>query len=220
MKTLSLILIIFVSFSFKCQSIRVQEESFDFLNAPNSNSLTVEIPYAQQNFVDAKIKRLFKGWGKHKESKGEHSSMLVEMKSMGKIPFNAYAKAVIGSNETIKVYFGFDLGGAFMSKRDHEEKYVEMEGLILSFAQDAVKDWISEELQNEEKVLSQLEKDQKELEKRKEHLEKEIKNFEQKISENEKEIADNIDSQSKKKTELDTQKKQVEKVSRKLKELN
>ena len=81
MKTLSLILIIFVSFSFKCQSIRVQEESFDFLNAPNSNALTVEIPYAQQDFVDAKIKRLFKGWGKHKESRGEHSSMLVEMKS-------------------------------------------------------------------------------------------------------------------------------------------
>jgi len=220
MKTLSFILMIFISFSLKSQSIRVQEESFDFLNAPNSNSLTVEIPYANQDFVDAKIKRLFKGWGKHKESKGEHSSMLVEMKSMGKIPFNAYAKTIKGSNDNVKVYFGFDLGGAFMSKRDHEEKYAIMENILFNFANAAVKDWISEELKKEEKVLSQLEKEQKELVKRKEHLEKEIKDFEKKISENEKEIANNIDAQSKKKTELDTQKKQVEKVSRKLKELN
>ena len=74
-----------------------------------------------------------------------------------------------------------------------------MESRIADFASSIVKDWISSELKNEEKILNQLEKDQKDLEKQKEHLEKQIEDFQKKIIENEKEIKENIDLQGKKK---------------------
>lgn len=216
---LSLSLIIF-TFCVYSQNMKIQEENFNFSSVSNVNSLSVEIPYAEQDFVEGRLKKLLKNWGKHKESKGEHSSLMVEMKSMGKIPFNVYAKSSLGNNENTRVYFGFDLGGAFLSKRDHAEKYEVIEELILDFASDVTKDWISTELKNEEKILSELEKDQKDLEKRKEHLEKEIADFQKKIAQNEKEIKENIDFQGKKKEAIQLQDKKVKKVDQKLKELN
>jgi len=220
MKLLILISLVFISFSSFSQNTRVQEENFSFLVSSNANSLSVEIPYAQNGFVESRLKKLLKGWGKHKESKGEHSALMVEMKDMGNMPFNVYARLTEGNNEIIIIHFGFDLGGAFLSKREHPEKYKIMESKIMNFASDLVKDWISSELKNEEKILNQLEKDQKDLEKRKEHLEKEIADFQKKITQNEKEIKENIDLQSKKKEAIQVQDKKVKKVDQKLKELN
>ena len=220
MKQLILISLLFISFLSFSQMARVQEENFSFSVSSNANSLSVEIPYAQKDFVDSRLKKLLKAWGKHKESKGEHSSLMVEMKDMGKMPFNVYARLTEGNNEIISVHFGFDLGGAFLSKREHPEKYEIMESKIIDFASSIVKDWISSELKNEEKILNQLEKDQKDLEKRKEHLEKEIEDFQKKITQNEKEIKENIDLQGKKKEAIQLQDKKVKKVDQKLKDLN
>ena len=220
MKLLIHISLVFISFSFFSQQARIHEENFSFSVSSNANSLSVEIPYAQKDFVESKLKKLLKGWGKHKESKGEHSSLMVEMKDMGKMPFNVYAKLTEGNNEIISVHFGFDLGGAFLSKREHPEKYKVMESKIIDFASALIKDWISSELKNEEKILNQLEKDQKDLEKRKENLEKEINDFQKKITQNEKEIKENIDLQGKKKEAIQLQDKKVKKVDQKLKDLN
>ena len=220
MKSLLFLTIIFLSnFSFS-QKISLQEENINFLSVSNVNSILVEIPYANPDFIDVRIKKLLKSWGKHKESKGEHSSLMVEMKEMGKMPFNVYAKASLGNNENTRVNFGFDLGGAFLSKSEHTEKFEVVAKLITEFASDVVKDWISEELKSEEKILSQLQKDQKELEKRKEHLEKEIQDFNKKIAQNETEIKENTDLQGKKKESIAVQDKKVKKVGQKLKELN
>ena len=65
--------------------MRAQEKNYNFSEASNVNSIVVEIPYANNDFVNSRLKKLLKGWGKHKESKGEHSSLMVEMKDMGKI---------------------------------------------------------------------------------------------------------------------------------------
>ena len=211
MKLLILISLVFISFSSFSQKARVQEENFSFSVSANANSFSVEIPYAKKSFIESRLKKLLKGWGKHKESKGEHSSLMVEMKDMGKMPFNVYAKLTEGNNEIISVHFGFDLGGAFLSKREHPEKYKVMESKIIDFASALIKDWISSELKNEEKILNQLEKDQKDLEKRKEHLEKEIEDFQKKITQNEKEIKENIDLQGKKKEAIQLQDKKVKK---------
>ena len=73
--------------------MRAQEKNYNFSEASNVNSIVVEIPYANNDFVNGRLKKLLKGWGKHKESKGEHSSLMVEMKDMGKMPFNVYARA-------------------------------------------------------------------------------------------------------------------------------
>ena len=71
MKPLYLILFLFCSIDSMSQSIKVKESKSDFSVAQNVNALVVEIPYVSQDFVEGKIKKLFKGLGKHKESKKE-----------------------------------------------------------------------------------------------------------------------------------------------------
>jgi hypothetical protein len=219
MKKLCLISFILISISAFSQNIRVQEQNFDFSVSSNVNSLSIEIPYADEAYVNSRLKKLLKSWGKHKESKGEHSSLMVEMKELGKIPFNVYAKVTLLRNENTSVHFGFDLGGAFLSKRDHSEKFNVIEKLVANFASDVVKDWVSDDLKTEEKILHQLEKEQKDLEKRKGNLEKEIQDFEKKIERNKSEIKENIDLQGKKKEEIQLQDQKVKKIDKKLKEL-
>lgn len=220
MKILCLISLLLFSFYSSSQNIKIQEENFTFSTASNVNTLTVEISYAPEAFIDARLKKLLKSWGKHKESKGEHTSLMVEIKDMGKMPFNVYARLTKLNNENTRINFGFDLGGAYLSSREHGEQFKVIEKLISDFASNVVKDWISEELKKEEKVLGQLQKDQKELLKRKENLEKEIEDFKKKITQNEKEVKENIDQQSKKKEAIATQDKLVKKVDQKLKELH
>jgi len=219
MKNLFFVAIILISIPAFSQNIRVQEQNFDFSVSSNVNSLSVEIPYADEPYVNGRLKKLLKSWGKHKESKGEHSSLMVEMKEMGKIPFNVYARVTLLKNENISVHFGFDLGGAFLSKREHSEKFNLIEKLVATFASDVVKDWVRDELKKEEKILHQLEKEQKDLEKRKGSLEKEIQDFEKKIERNKAEIKENIELQGKKKDAIQLQDEKVKKIDKKLKEL-
>ena len=220
MKKLCLISFILISISAFSQNILVQEQNFDFSVSSNVNSLSVEIPYADEPYVNGRLKKLLKSWGKHKESKGEHSSLMVEMKEMGKIPFNVYARVTLLKNENISVHFGFDLGGAFLSKREHSEKFNLIEKLVATFASDVVKDWVRDELKKEEKILHQLEKEQKDLEKRKGNLEKEILDFEKKIERNKMEIKENIVVQGNKKEAIQLQDQKVKKIDKKLKELH
>jgi len=219
MKSLYPILFLFLSVNCLAQSVKVKESNSDFSVAQNVNALVVEIPYVSQDFVEGKIKKLFKDLGKHKESKKEHVALMVELKDFGKMPFNAYAVSSLSSNEIVSVRFGFDLGGAYLNSKDHPEKYKLIEKIIEDFASKAVKSWIEGIVRDENKRLKSLEKDQKDLVKRKENLEKEIKDFEKKIADNKNEIKENLENQSVKKNEIETQKKQVELVEKQLKSL-
>ena len=99
------------SVSVSAQTIKVKENKADFSVAQNVNALLVDIPYAPYDYVDGKLKKFFKGIGKHKQSKNEHSALMVELKEMGDIPFNAYAYGLTDKDESVSVVFGFDLGG-------------------------------------------------------------------------------------------------------------
>ena len=219
MKSLYPVLFLFLSVNCLAQSIKVKESNSDFSVAQNVNSLGVEIPYDSQDLVEGKIKKLFKVFGKHKESKKEHGAMMVELKDFGKMPFNAYGVSSVSNNDIVSVRFGFDLGGAFLNSKDHPEKYKVIEKIIEDFASKSVKTWVEGIVREENKRLNNLEKDQKDLVKRKEHLEKEIKDFEKKIADNKNSIKENLDSQSAKKTEIETQIKQVGLVEKQLKSL-
>ncbi len=219
MKSLCIILFLFMGPVLMAQSIKVKEQNADFSVAQNVNALVVEIPYVSQDFIDSKVKKLFKGLGKHKQSKKEHSALMVELKDMGKMPFNAYAITQVTNKEEVSVSFGFDLGGAYLNSKEHPDQFKIIQKIIEEFASASVKTWVEQIFDKESKTLSSLEKDQKDLVKRKENLEKEIKDFEKKIADNKEDIKKNLDDQSIKKTEIDTQKKNVENVEKRLKEL-
>lgn len=219
MKTLYTLLFLLMGPAVMAQAIKVQEQNADFSDAQNVNALVLDIPYVSQDFIESKIKKLFKGFSKHKESKNEHSALMVELKDMGEMPFNAYAKSMVSNNGEVSVLFGFDLGGAYLNSKDHPEKFKVIKVILEAFAFSSVKNWVEQIESEENKLLDGLEKEQKELVKRKENLEKEIKDFEKKISQNEEEIKKNLEDQSGKKIEIETQKKRVESVEKRLKEL-
>ena len=64
MKTLCLIISLFISITLVAQTIKVKEKNADFSVAQNVNALNVDIPYAPQDYVDGKLKKFFKGLGK------------------------------------------------------------------------------------------------------------------------------------------------------------
>ena len=219
MKLYYLVLLLLISANCIAQELRVKESNSDFSTAQNVNALVVEIPYVSQDFVEGKVKKLFKGLGKYKESKKEHVAMMAELKDFGELPFNAYAKSYISKNGVVSVHFGFDLGGAYLNSREHPEKFKVVNKIIEEFASKSVKSWVEEIVREENKRLNSLEKEYKDLVKRKENLEKEIMNFEKKIADNKNAIKENSESQSVKKNEIEKQKKQVELVEKQLKSL-
>ena len=174
MKSLCLIFSLFISITFVAQTIKVKEKNADFSAAQNVNALNVDIPYASQDYVSGKLKKFFKGLGKYKESKNEHSALMIELKELGKIPFNAYGYALSSNNDIVTVTFGFDLGGAYLNSKDHPEKFKVIESMLENFASNTVRNWVEGVLRDEKKVLSDLEKQQKDLVKRKDQLEKKI----------------------------------------------
>lgn len=208
------------SVSVSAQTIKVKENKADFSVAQNVNALLVDIPYAPYDYVDGELKNFFKGIGKHKQSKNEHSALMVELKEMGDIPFNAYAYVLTDKGESVSIVFGFDVGGPYLNSKDHPEKYKVIKERIEKFATNTVKNWIEDVVRTKKKVLNDLEKEQKDLEKRKAQLEKEIKYFEKKIEENKNEIKDNLNQQSGKKGEIDVQKTKVSIVEKQLKDLH
>ena len=69
MKLLILISFAIICYSSHGQKAVVHEENFNFSASSNVNSLSVEIPYAQKDFVDSRLKKLLKGWGSIKRAK-------------------------------------------------------------------------------------------------------------------------------------------------------
>ncbi len=204
----SLVAISLINFSFS-QEIKLFEEN-QFFNIGSKNSIVISIPYGVKDIVEREIKRELKDWdGKYDSDKGEFFTIQASTKAMGGKPFDAYAKIIVEADNSMKVAFAIDLGGAFLSSREHVLQYKAMSEMIKDFAKKASLACIDGELDVENKVLSGLEKDLRSLEKDKEKLAEDIEDYKKKILEAERKTETNIKEQDKNK---DSIKKQVEKL--------
>lgn len=201
-------------FVFGQNEIRINEEHVSY-SVGSKNSIVVNIPYANMDILEKELKSELKDWGgKYNSSKDEYTSTQASFKAMGDKPFDVIAK-IIKSGETIKVAFAIDLGGAYMSSNQHQEQFNVMKDKIKTFAIETVKECVAEELKNEGKILSNLEKEEKELEKDKENLLKSIDDYRKKIAEAEKKIEENVSNQSKKKVEIARQSDKLKEIEKK-----
>lgn len=201
-------------FVFGQNEVRINEEHTTF-SVGSKNSIVVNIPFANLDILEKELKRELKDWGgKYNSSKDEYTSTQASFKAMGDKPFDVIAK-IIKSGETVKVAFAIDLGGAYLTSNQHQEQFNVMKDKIKTFAINASKECVAEELKTEGKVLSSLEKDQKELEKDKESLLNSIEDYRKKIAEAEKKIEENVSNQSKKKAEIAKQAEKLKEVEKK-----
>ena len=132
---------------------------------------------------------------------------------------DVYAQ-ITGGDTNASVTVWYDLGGAFLNSDMHKEDYVEAEKLMYKFALEYQKHMIEEKLKEKKKNLKKIESDLEKLQKNKEGYEKDIEEYKQKIEERIQSIEQNVKDQAQTEADIQTQKKVIEQVQQRLKELD
>ncbi len=124
-----------------------------------------------------------------------------------------------GGKTATELTVWFDLGGAFLSQQDHGEKISAVSEWMDGFVQTTLVRKVELELDAEEAVLKDLDKEYDRLMKEQEKLEKLIKDCEEQIAKAKSELKDNASAQAEKMKLLEDQKRVVEEVKARLKRM-
>lgn len=185
------------------------------------NAFYIEVPGADKKLAEKVFYEFVKEYGKIKENKKarEHFMMATKIPVInGMSPIDLYAKFEDGK-DLATTYLWIDLGGAFINSTDYASQTSSVKQFLHDYFIAVRKKVVAEELKNEEKSLSNLEKDLKKLIDKNEDYQKDIEKAKQKIAEAEKNIEKNILDQENKGKEIEMQKEVVETVSIKLNSL-
>lgn len=140
--------------------------------------------------------------------------------------------AGIGQGNTIDIYTSIeeksdgselsmwvDLGGAFLSRSEHGDRYVEAEKMLIRFGLEGAKEKIRLDIEDQEKMLKGLGRDLEKLATAKERYESDIEKAKKMIAEAEQGITDNAVLQESKNKEIKTQEDLIETTKKKLNDL-
>ncbi len=119
-----------------------------------------------------------------------------------------------------EVVVWFDLGGAYLSSYDHADKIPSLQSWMDGFLRNTRIRKVEIELEGQESVLKELNKEFSKLQKEQENLEKTILDAEKKIQEAKKDLEVNASAQKTRTMEIENQQKVVERVKEKLKKIN
>jgi hypothetical protein len=141
--------------------------------------------------------------------------------------------AAIGGANTIDMYVKFsesgdntnvtmwiDLGGSFVNSKDFDEKYKEAEKLLMNYSLAVQREQTRNQLEDQQKELSKLERQLRNLEKDNTSLHKDIEDYKKRITKAEADIQTNLKQQEDAKAKIEAQKKAVDEVQKKLNSLN
>ena len=109
----------------------------------------------------------------------------------------------------IKVAVAIDLGGAYLSSREHNDKYSVFVKKMKAFASRTAAQAMNDKIATEKKIFAALEKDQKNLIKEKEKKEKDIVDAKKEIEDSEKKLVENKSNTEAKSKELAVQKEKM-----------
>lgn len=200
-------------------NIKVSEENHSF-STGSKNALVVNIPYGNKDLVEKELKKELRNWNGKYDSKGEELFTIQAIsKFMGDKPFDTYAKVISSQSNEIKIAFATDLGGAYLSSREHSELFRAMSDKIKAFAKETATTCVKEELEKNQDALSGLEKAQRSLEKDKKGLEEDIEDYKKKIAEAEEKIKQNVQNQEGQKEAIKNQSGKVSDVENRLKSI-
>ena len=216
MKKISILIVVLllISFSnFAQKAIKVSSTSEKF-SAGNVDALSVDIYEADKSFVEKSWKKTMKKYKAKVKIKSEIFSDNALIKDMSDNTVDVYAK-VIEEKEGLKFVVAVDLGGMFLSKSSHSDKYKVFEDILRKFAVEVSKNAVLEKAKEEEKVLDKIVKNQKNLEKDKKNLKEDIEDYKKKINKAEEDIKKNEQEQVTTKEKIKVQEKVVEDIKKK-----
>ena len=198
-------------------------ETDRLMSQGNKTSLLVNLPKANAKFAEKIWKdfsKQFKGEYKKDKKNEEYftdNAMIVGIGGANTV--DMYVKfAESGENTTATLWI--DLGGAFVNSKDFKDKYSEAEKLLLNYAVTVSREQTKIQLDDQQKELKSFEKKQRNLESDKDGLLKDIDGWKKKIAKAESDVINNTKAQEDSKVKIETQKKLVDEIQKKLNSLN
>ena len=219
-KIITTVFIAFTAFSF-AQEVKVKSGNEKF-SSGSHDCLTTTIYEGDKDKAMSKWKSKLNDFKDEKVKwKGDEifgDNILI--KDWGNNPVDIYSKFDEDKDKkTVTMSVAVDLGGAYLTSSD-KDKYNYIEKMMKEFAIDITKDNIKDLVSVAEKALGKLESAQQDLEKENKNLKGDIEDYKKKITKAESDIKDNEGNQSKKKSEIDVQKKVVDDIKKKLDKVN
>lgn len=214
MKKLFPLLLVITSFNLLAQKkeVSITEENYGF-SVGNKNAITIIIPDAQKDVVNATLTKEIKSWGgKMKASKTEITTLQSATKGLfdGKT-FDTYTK-IYQSGTDVRVSIATDLGGAFLSSQMHPDQFSQMKERLYKFALTAGTATIVADAKAEEKVLKTMQKELKSLEKNDATYNKNIEKLNKEIEVNKKNIETNNGQIKVKKEDISKQEAKIKEI--------
>ncbi len=119
----------------------------------------------------------------------------------------------------VVLYLWCDLGGAYLSKSTHPDRFKEAEEILMRFGLEVERAKVRVELENEEKELKDLERELSRLKKDNDKYHKIIEKAEKAIEEAKADIQKNLSDQELGTEKIEQQKEVIESVKTKLKKI-
>lgn len=189
----------------------------------SKNSLTIDLPKTSAKFAEKLWKdyvKQFKGDTKKEKKTDEwftDNAMIAGIGGANTV--DMYAK-FSESNDVTTLGLWIDLGGAYVGSKEFKDKYAETEKILTGFAGIVQREQTKMQLDEQTDALKKLEKQQRGLEKDNTGLHTDIENWKKKIQKAEEDIKLNVKTQEETKVKIESQKKLVEEVQKKLNSLN
>src|ERR1019366_3197747 len=206
-----------ISLSAFSQKIKVKESN-ENIGGGSHSALVVTLYGVNPSDAEDAFKSFMKQYdGKRSSKNGGVFIDHATINDMGNNTIDIYGKANGKKGDPeIKFIVAFDLGGIFLNSSDHKDQFKVAEKIVKEFAIKATKEAIAEQLKDAKKVQSKLEDNQKDLEKDNKDLKGDIEDYKAKIKKAEDKIVINNADQTKKKAEIEAQKKVVGEIDKKL----
>lgn len=180
------------------------------------NGFEITIPYADQKTVEKELKNLFKSWkGSFSEKKGIMKSDDCKDKDMGENTFDVFGTVVENGENGSKALIAVNLGGAYLSSKEHPDRFKVMEKELHKWAVKTATEFVAEIEKEEKKKLEDQQDELSDLEKEQKKLEDEIEDYKKRIEDNKKAIEESKKSQEEKKGEIKAQETVLQEVIKK-----
>ncbi|MFH2143977.1 MAG: hypothetical protein ABIJ97_16245 [Bacteroidota bacterium] len=210
--------IFLTSFLFS-QNEFIVNESYQKIGGGNNNSFSVVIFETNPKNVEKAWKTLMKDFGAKVSLKKEIFAADAIIKNISSDTLNVYAIIESVNDNDSKLTVAFDMRGTFLSSVVSEVGYKTAKKLLYDFAVSCAKSEVLLQIKDAEKSLSKLKNDSTQLVKEHEDLNKKISQWELSIETAKQTKIDNEKNQELKKTEIEDQKKTIESLILKEKEI-
>lgn len=205
---------------FSSHAQKVYEDDVN-MSLGSKNALFIEIDGADKKKSEKIWKNYVKDYGKverNKKAKEYYSQQVAIPMINGASPVNIYSKFE-ELKEMTRFYLWVDLGGEFANSVDNEKQIEGAEEFLKGYYNEVRKAVVNDELEDEEDILKNVEKDLKKLKDKNEDYHNDIEKAKKKILELEEKIEKNLKEQEEKVVEVESQKEVVSKVTEKLNQI-